>query len=97
MKRRLIAIAGWLAFGVLCALCESVLLRWAAARDVSTALLASGGRLPLVDLGLAAAAMLMRLFTRLLVPGLVLQSLVRPKPVPCAASVTQPSTAVDGL
>lgn len=64
------------AFAITVLLVERGLLHCAARREVSTALLASGGTLPIRDLSLAAAAMLLRFFARIVLPGLVLQTLV---------------------
>lgn len=55
---------------------EMTLVRKAAAREVSMALLAAGGALPVGALSLALATMLARLFVRLLLPGIVLQAIV---------------------
>jgi hypothetical protein len=70
MKRAFI-LAG---FVIGAALCEDALLRLAATRDVSMSLLAGGGALPIPTLALAGSAMLVRLFVRLLLPGLVVQA-----------------------
>jgi hypothetical protein len=72
MKRPLV----FAALVVAAVLGEEALLRFAAAREVSMSLLAGGGALPLGTLALAGTAMLVRLFVRLVLPGLVAQAVV---------------------
>jgi hypothetical protein len=67
MKRLVIVVT----FVLVSVAAEEWLLRVSLSRDVSMSLLAAGGKMPAGALLLAAVTMLVRLFVRLIVPGLV--------------------------
>lgn len=65
-----------LAFATVVLIAESAAMHLAEKSGVAMSLLAGGGALPLLKLVVAGVAMAVRLFARIMMPGLVAQSLI---------------------